>query len=78
MTFFFQTNPIGVILKIVLALPSSIIAVSGCCKLKAEVCTPGGTTIHGIHALEKGGFRDSREIGAVAAATERARDLGKK
>ncbi len=30
MTFFFQTNPIRVILKIVLALLSSIIAVSGC------------------------------------------------
>ncbi len=30
MTFFFQTNPIGVILKIVLAIPSVIIAVGGC------------------------------------------------
>ncbi|KAI2652328.1 pyrroline-5-carboxylate reductase 3 isoform X2 [Labeo rohita] len=46
-------------------------------ELKAEVCTPGGTTIHGIHALEKGGFR-AATIGAVEAATERARELGKK
>ncbi len=30
MTFFFQTNPIRVILKMVLALLSSIIAVGGC------------------------------------------------
>ncbi len=30
MTFFFQKNPIGVILKIVLAIPSIIIAVGGC------------------------------------------------
>ncbi|XP_016298906.1 GDP-L-fucose synthase-like [Sinocyclocheilus anshuiensis] len=45
-------------------------------ELKAEVCTPGGTTIHGIHALEKEGFR-AATMGAVEAATERARDLGK-
>ncbi len=30
MTFVFQTNPFGVILKIVLAIPSVIIAVGGC------------------------------------------------
>ncbi len=30
MTFFFQTNPIRVILKMVLALPSVIMAVNGC------------------------------------------------
>lgn len=46
-------------------------------ELKAEVCTPGGTTIHGIHALEKGGFR-AATMGAVEAATQRARELGKK
>lgn len=46
-------------------------------QLKAEVCTPGGTTIHGLHELEKGGVR-AAVMGAVEAATERARELGKK
>ncbi|XP_055042625.2 pyrroline-5-carboxylate reductase 3 isoform X2 [Misgurnus anguillicaudatus] len=46
-------------------------------QLKAEVCTPGGTTIHGLHELEKGGIR-AAVMGAVEAATERARELGKK
>ncbi len=36
MTFFFQTNPIGVILKIVLALLCVIIAVGGCFCLTAQ------------------------------------------
>ncbi len=36
MTFFFQTNPIGVILKIVLAIPSFIIAVGGCFSLTVQ------------------------------------------
>lgn len=45
--------------------------------LKSEVCTPGGTTIYGLHALEKGGVR-SATMSAVEAATERARELGRK
>uniref|UniRef100_A0AAY4CU93 Pyrroline-5-carboxylate reductase dimerisation domain-containing protein n=1 Tax=Denticeps clupeoides TaxID=299321 RepID=A0AAY4CU93_9TELE len=45
--------------------------------LRAEVCTPGGTTIHGLHALEKGGVR-AAVMSAVEAATERARELGRK
>ncbi|XP_058247133.1 pyrroline-5-carboxylate reductase 3 isoform X2 [Hemibagrus wyckioides] len=44
-------------------------------QLKAEVCTPGGTTVYGLHALEKGGLR-AAVMGAVEAATERARELG--
>ncbi|KAA0708196.1 Pyrroline-5-carboxylate reductase 3 [Triplophysa tibetana] len=46
-------------------------------ELKGEVCTPGGTTIHGLHVLERGGMR-AAVMGAVEAATERARELGKK
>ncbi|XP_062857248.1 pyrroline-5-carboxylate reductase 3 [Trichomycterus rosablanca] len=46
-------------------------------QLKAEVCTPGGTTVYGLHALEKAGLR-AAAIEAVEAATERARELGRK
>ncbi|XP_030627227.1 pyrroline-5-carboxylate reductase 3 [Chanos chanos] len=46
-------------------------------ELRAEVCTPGGTTIFGLHALEKRGFR-AAAMEAVEAATERARELGRK
>ncbi len=44
MTFFFQTNPIGVILNIVLALLCSIIAVGGC------FCTTVQETLNKAHA----------------------------
>ncbi|XP_053323094.1 pyrroline-5-carboxylate reductase 3 [Spea bombifrons] len=46
-------------------------------KLRSDVCTPGGTTIYGLHELEKGGLR-ATVMNAVEAATERARDLGKR
>ncbi|XP_061634487.1 pyrroline-5-carboxylate reductase 3 isoform X1 [Phyllopteryx taeniolatus] len=46
-------------------------------QLRSEVCTPGGTTICGLHALEQGGVRAST-ITAVESATERARELGRK
>ncbi|XP_043923260.1 pyrroline-5-carboxylate reductase 3 [Protopterus annectens] len=46
-------------------------------KLKSDVCTPGGTTIHGLHELEKGSLR-ATVMNAVEAATTRARELGKK
>ncbi len=45
-------------------------------ELKDMVTSPGGTTIAGLHALEKGKFR-AVLYNAVAAATERSRELGK-
>uniref|UniRef100_A0A3B3ZLN6 Pyrroline-5-carboxylate reductase n=1 Tax=Periophthalmus magnuspinnatus TaxID=409849 RepID=A0A3B3ZLN6_9GOBI len=46
-------------------------------QLRSEVCTPGGTTIYGLHTLEQGGVRAST-MSAVESATERARQLGQK
>lgn len=46
-------------------------------QLRTDVCTPGGTTIHGLHALERGGLR-AAVMDAVEAATCRARELSKK
>ena len=44
--------------------------------LKDEVCSPGGSTIEGMHALESAGFRGiSAE--AVIAAYEKTKKLGK-
>jgi len=42
--------------------------------LKDAVTSPGGTTIAGLHALERGGLRGIL-MNAVEAATERARQL---
>jgi pyrroline-5-carboxylate reductase len=44
-------------------------------QLKDMVASPGGTTIAGLHALEKGGVRGVM-MQAVEAATLRARELG--
>jgi pyrroline-5-carboxylate reductase len=44
--------------------------------LKDEVASPGGTTIAGLHALERGGVRGAL-MDAVEAATRRATELGK-
>ena len=44
--------------------------------LKDAVCSPGGSTIQGVRALEKGGFR-STVMEAVMAACEKNKALGK-
>lgn len=43
-------------------------------QLKDDVTSPGGTTIAGIHELEKGGFRGVL-MNAVVAAAKRGREL---
>ncbi|XP_062019226.1 pyrroline-5-carboxylate reductase-like [Rosa rugosa] len=43
-------------------------------QLKDDVTSPGGTTITGIHELEKGGFRGIL-MNAVVAAARRSREL---
>ena len=44
--------------------------------LKNAVCSPGGTTIAGVHALESGAFR-ADVMDAVCAAYRRTLELGK-
>ncbi|KAL6062356.1 Pyrroline-5-carboxylate reductase [Balamuthia mandrillaris] len=46
-------------------------------QLKDKVTSPGGTTIAGIHALERGGLR-ATVMNAVEAAALKARELGGK
>ena len=43
--------------------------------MKDEVCSPGGSTIAGVAALEEHGFR-SACIDAVDAAYEKTKKLG--
>lgn len=44
--------------------------------LKDEVTSPGGTTIAGLYALEKNGFKGT-VMDAVVSATKRSQELGK-
>lgn len=43
-------------------------------RMKDEICSPGGTTIAGVRALEEGGFR-AAAMNAVIAAYERTLEL---
>ncbi len=45
-------------------------------QIKDAVCSPGGTTIEGVHALEEGGFR-ATSINAVTAAYNKTLKLKK-
>ncbi|XP_076239467.1 pyrroline 5-carboyxlate reductase [Calliopsis andreniformis] len=46
-------------------------------QLKDEVCSPGGTTITGVHAMERGQVRASM-MNAVEAAVNKSKELGSK
>ncbi len=43
-------------------------------QMKDEVCSPGGTTIAGLHELEKNGFRNA-VISTVEAACNKAKEF---
>lgn len=45
-------------------------------ELKDQVCSPGGTTIEAVNALEKNGFRFA-VIDAMDKCTKKAREIGK-
>ena len=46
-------------------------------ELKDAVCSPGGSTIQGVRALEAGAFR-AAVMNAVTAAYRKTAELGKK
>lgn len=57
---------------------AKLMAVSGKhpAQLKDEVCSPGGTTIAGVHTLETSGFR-AASMGAVKSAFDKTKELNK-
>ena len=46
-------------------------------RLRDEVTSPGGTTIAGIHAMEKAGIRTALKDG-VLAAFQKTKEMSKK
>ncbi|MBP5269905.1 MAG: pyrroline-5-carboxylate reductase [Clostridia bacterium] len=58
----------------VLGAAKSVLTYGNPASLKDDVCSPGGTTIAGVHALETAGFR-AAAMDAVIAAYKKAKAL---
>lgn len=72
-------RPVAQSLALQTVLGSVLLAMEGTkhpAELKAMVTSPGGTTVAGLHELEKGAFR-ALVTNAVEAATNRSCELGR-
>ena len=72
-------RPVAQTLALQTVLGSVLLALDGTrhpAELRAMVTSPGGTTIAGLHELEKGAFR-ALVTNAVEAATNRSNELGR-
>jgi len=72
-------RPVAQTLALQTVLGSVLLALDGTrhpAELRAMVTSPGGTTIAGLHELEKGAFR-ALVTNAVEAATNRSSELGR-
>lgn len=72
-------RPVAQTLALQTVLGSVLLALDGTrhpAELRAMVTSPGGTTIAGLHELEKGAFR-ALITNAVEAATNRSSELGR-